>query len=100
MKEEKMKSYVELHVCNYKRDKDDNCIDVGAKELTDKLKKWAKEEHGKEIRVFRSGCLGKCSEGVAMVMYPEKKFILEAKESDHKEIRKGLEEALDKAKNN
>lgn len=98
MKEEKMKSYVELHVCNYKRDGDD-CISRGSKELTDKLKKWAKENHGKEIRVFRSGCLGKCSEGIAMVCYPEKKFILEAKEKDHKEIRKGLEEALAKEKN-
>jgi predicted metal-binding protein len=98
MKEEKMKSYVELHVCNYKREDDECCFDKGSKDLTDKLKKWAKEEHGKEIRVFRSGCLGKCSEGIAMALYPEKKFILEAKEKDHKEIKEGLEEALRKAK--
>lgn len=98
MKDEKMKSHVELHVCNYHRDGDDNCIDKGSKELTDKLKKWAKENHGKEIRVFRSGCLGRCSEGIAMALYPEKKFILEAKVKDSKEIKQGLEEALQKVK--
>lgn len=61
MKDEKLKSTMEVFVCNYKRDGDECCFDKGAKDLTDKLKKWAKEETNKEIKVFRSGCLGKCS---------------------------------------
>ncbi len=91
-----MKSHVELHVCNYERKDDENCIQKGSKELTDKLKKWSKETHGKDIKIIRSGCLGKCSEGIAMACYPEKKFILEATPDDSKEIKERLEEALRK----
>ena len=99
MKSEKMKSLIEVHVCNYKRDDDECCYDKGAKDLTDKLKKWAKSETDKQVRVFRSGCLGKCSEGIAIACYPQKKMLLEVSEDDYKEIKKGLEEALEEAKN-
>ncbi len=100
MKSEKMKSYVEIHVCNYERDGKECCFERGSKDLTDKLKKWAKEETNKEVRVFRSGCLGKCSEGIAIACYPEKKFLLDVREDDYKEIRKKLEDALAEAKDN
>lgn len=96
MKKDKLKTEIEVFVCNHHRDDKENCADKGAKDLTDKLKKWAKEEHGKEIKVFRSGCLGKCSEGIAILCYPEKKFLLEVREDDAKEIKEGLEEALKK----
>lgn len=91
MKEEKIKTKIEVFVCNH-----EDCKERGSKELTDKLKKWSKEEYKGEIKVFRSGCLGKCSEGIAMAFYPEKKFLLNVKEDDVKEIKKGLEEALKK----
>lgn len=94
MNKEKMKTQVEVFICNHSRDDSDNCAALGAKELTDKLKKWAKEEHKGEIKVYRSGCLGKCSEGIAIACYPEKNFLLEVKPDDAKEIKKGLEEAL------
>jgi predicted metal-binding protein len=95
MKNDKIKTQVEIFVCNHSRDDgSDNCADKGAKDLTDKLKKWAKEEYKGEIKVFRSGCLGKCSEGIAIACYPEKKFLLEVEPDDFKEIKKGLEEAL------
>lgn len=98
MKSEKMKSLVEVHICNHKRDGDECCFDKGAKDLTDKLKKWAKEETDKQVRVFRSGCLGKCSEGIAIACYPEKTMLLDVKESDFKEVRQHLEEVLNEAK--
>ncbi len=98
MNSEKMKSYVEVHICNYQRDGKECCYDKGAKDLTDRLKKWAKEETHKEVRVFRSGCLGKCSEGIAMACYPDKKMFLDIKEDDYKEIRKLLEKSLEEAK--
>ncbi|WP_408098725.1 (2Fe-2S) ferredoxin domain-containing protein [Peredibacter sp. HCB2-198] len=95
MKKEKMKTEIEVFICNHSRDSgDDNCAAKGAKELTDKLKKWAKEEHKGEMKVFRSGCLGKCSEGIAIACYPQKKFLLEVVPEDYKEIKEGLEEAL------
>ncbi|MCM2349975.1 MAG: (2Fe-2S) ferredoxin domain-containing protein [Bacteriovoracaceae bacterium] len=94
MKKEKLKSQIEVFVCNHHRDNEEACAGKGAKELTDKLKKWAKEEHKGEIKVYRSGCLGKCSEGIAIACYPEKKFLLEVTADDFKEIKQGLEEAL------
>ncbi len=102
MKNEEMKSFVEIYVCNHRRDEKgkDDCYSRGSKDLTDDLKKWAKENHGKEIRVFRSGCLGKCSEGIAIACYPEKKFLLEVEPDDEKKIKKGLEEALEEIRKN
>ena len=96
MKKEKMKTEVEIFICNHHRDSDDNCADKGAKDLTDKLKKWAKEEHKGDIKVYRSGCLGKCSEGIAIACYPDKKFLLDVKPEDSKEIKEVLEKTLKK----
>lgn len=98
MKKEKLKTQVEVFVCNHSRTGNEACFEKGAKDLTDKLKKWSKEEHKGDIKVFRSGCLGKCSEGIAIACYPEKKFLLDVTTDDLKEIKKGLEEALEKAK--
>jgi predicted metal-binding protein len=96
MKKEKIKTQVEIFVCNYSRDgKSESCADKGAIEMTDKLKKWTKEEHKGDIKVYRSGCLGKCSEGIAIACYPSKKMLLEVTPDDMKEIKKGLQEALE-----
>lgn len=94
MKEEKMKSLIEVFVCN----KDGGCGEMGSKDLTDKLKKWAKEETDKQVRIYRSGCLGKCDEGIAIACFPVNKFILKVKADDVNEIKKGLIEALEKLK--
>ena len=94
MKKEKLNTKVEVFICNHKRENDECCENKGAKDLTDKLKKWAKEEYKGEIKIFRSGCLGRCSEGLVMACYPEKKFILEASVDDLKEIKKNLIEIL------
>ena len=90
MKQEEMKSKTEIYVCNFKRDEGENCFDRGAKELTDHLKSWAKKEHPNEIKVVRGGCLGKCSQGIAIACYPEKTFLLEVTPKDEEEIKKKL----------
>lgn len=95
MKEENIKTKMEIYICAHQRDQDQSCADKGAKELTDKLKKWAKEEHQGEIKVYRSGCLGKCSEGIAIACYPEKKFLLDVTVDDCETIKEQLKEALD-----
>jgi predicted metal-binding protein len=82
MKDEKIKSMVEVFVCNHSRENEEACFEKGAKDLTDKLKKWAKEETNKEIKVVRSGCLGKCSEGIVIACFPEKKYLLDVKNED------------------
>lgn len=96
MKNEKLSTKTEIFICNFKREDGENCFDRGAKEITDELKSWAKEHHKKDIKVFRSGCLGKCSQGVVILTYPEKNFLLEVTTEDIPEIKKGLEEALGK----
>ncbi len=98
MKSEQLKSYIEVHVCNHRRENEECCYDKGAKDLTDQLKKWAKEETNKEVRVFRSGCLGKCSEGIAMACYPDKKLLLDVSEDDYKEIKSMLKKRLEDLK--
>ena len=98
MKNEKMKSNLEIYICNYDRPGEDSCYAKGSKELTDDLKKWAKDESQKGLKVVRGGCLGKCSEGIAIACYPKIEFILEAKKEDIVEIKKGLKEALDQLK--
>lgn len=84
---------MEVFVCNHK-----TCGELGAKDLTDRLKKWSKEELDKEIRIYRSGCLGKCEDGIAMACFPQKKFLLDIRESDFKEIKKNLEDTLNELK--
>ncbi len=98
MKNEKMNSNLEIYICNYDRPGEDSCYAKGSKELTDDLKKWAKEESQKGLKVIRGGCLGKCSEGIAIACYPKKEFLLEVKKEDIGEIKKGLKEALDQLK--
>lgn len=93
-----MKTQVELFICNHHRDEKENCADKGAAELTDKLKKWSKENYKGEIKVIRSGCLGKCSEGIAMLCYPDKNLFLEVNAGDAEEIKEGLKETLRKLK--
>lgn len=93
-----METYVELHICNHGRENGEDCLSKGAKDLTDTLKKWGKENHKGDIKVVRSGCLGQCEHGIAMSCYPEKNFYLEVKPTDVEEIKKGLKEALQKAK--
>jgi (2Fe-2S) ferredoxin len=95
MKKEKLSTKKEIFVCNFKREDGENCFDRGAKEITDNLKSWAKEHYKNDIKVIRSGCLGKCSQGVAVLCYPEKHFLLEVTTLDIPEIKKGLEEALE-----
>jgi predicted metal-binding protein len=98
MKKEKLDTTVEIFICNHSRDRDEDCASKGAKDLTDKLKNWAKEEHKGDIKVYRSGCLGKCSEGIAMTCYPSKELFLKINKDDGDEIKEGLKEALKKAK--
>lgn len=98
MKKENINGYMQVFVCNHKRDDEECCFDKDSKALTDDLKKWAKEETNKEIRIFRSGCLGQCSQGIAMACFPQKEFTLNVKKEDAGEIKKGLKEALSKLK--
>jgi predicted metal-binding protein len=90
MREEKLPSKREIFICNHHRPGEESCSEKGAKELTDNLKKWAKSETQGALKVYRGGCLGKCSEGIAMAIYPEKKLLLQVALEDEVEIQRGL----------
>lgn len=92
MKDSKIKSKIEVYVCNFGKE----CSKRGGPELADNLKKWAKEEHKGEIKVVRSGCLGECDDACVIAIYPEKKLLLQVEEDDLKEVKQGLEETLRK----
>lgn len=89
MKLEKMTTKKEIYICNFQRETGESCAQSGAKELTDELKKWAKQERP-DVKVIRGGCLGKCSEGIAIACYPERELLLNVKKVDIEEIKKGL----------
>ncbi len=92
MKETAIRSTLEVYVCNFGK----SCSKYGSPELADGLKKWAKNEHEGAIKVVRSGCLGQCDDAIAVACYPERKFILGVRPDDFEELKKGLEEALEK----
>jgi NADH:ubiquinone oxidoreductase subunit E len=92
MIEKKIETKIEVHICQFGKE----CPKHGAEELADRLKKWAKEEHKGEIKVVRSGCLGQCENAIAIALYPEHTFLLQATKDDFQEIKEGLTEALQK----
>lgn len=95
MKKEKIEYDIHLFVCTNHKEGRDNCADKGGAEVCDKLKKWAKENHSKQIKVTRSGCLGKCSEAVAMVMHPDQEWFSEVSNEDVEEIKSYILKKLD-----
>ena len=99
MKKEKLKTDVEIYICNHSREDRESCAALGSSELTDKLKKWAKSEHKGQIKVVRSGCFGKCSEGIAVACYPKRRYLLDVKLEDEDKIKAKLESWLDSNSN-
>ena len=95
MKKENRELKVHLFVCTHHKEGKDNCADRNSQELCDTLRKWAKENHSKDVKVTKSGCLGKCSDGIAMVMYPQQKLITEVRLKDADEIKEYIEKKLD-----
>lgn len=50
------------------------CASKGSKELIHYMKEKIKELNIKGVRINKSGCLGQCSNGPAMVLYPSGKW--------------------------
>lgn len=88
---EKTKSDYKLHVfvCTNTKKKGDGCGPLGADELRAKLKDWAKEnpDWRKKIRINSAGCLDRCSEGIAVVMYPHEEWFVEVRKRDFEALQ-------------
>lgn len=88
MKKEKLPYERIISVCcNQRDDGRDCCNNSGASEIREKLKSVVKK-HGiqNKIRVCKSGCLGKCSTGVNVMIHPDNIWIKNTTTSDTDEI--------------
>lgn len=95
MKTEPGQLRAHLFICTHRRDDKQSCGPEGGEELVADLKKWVKQEGLKEdLKVSRSGCLGRCEEGVAAVCYPEGKWYTKLKTKDAEELRGDLAKVL------
>ena len=77
-----------VFVCENSRNSSDkkSCGEIGS-EIRMKLKRDIVQKGvNKEIRINKSGCLGKCDKGPCLVIYPKGNWIFNAKEEDCQEI--------------
>ncbi len=70
-------------ICTNSKESGKDCSSKGAMQILEELKAWSKtQSFGKKIRINKSGCLGRCEEGVAAVAYPSAEWIVNATTSD------------------
>ena len=62
-----------IFVCENKRksDQSKSCGDIGASIRMNLKKEINRRKLNKEIRINRSGCLGKCIKGPCLIIYPD-----------------------------
>ncbi len=97
MKTDSQKQF-DLHVfiCTNQRENGDDCCQKGAEAIQQELKKWSKTKEcseqlkGKRIRINKAGCLDRCKDGVACVVYPQGEWILNATPDDVDAIKANI----------
>jgi (2Fe-2S) ferredoxin len=67
-----------VFVCTNRKEIGESCAARGSLELREALKKVCQNEslgwHGR-VRINTAGCLGRCKEGIATVIYPQTKWM-------------------------
>ena len=76
------------------KDKPKRCGWEGSAELQKNLKAKCAEAFGKDVRVSSSGCLGYCDRGIAAVVYPKTKWLLDLKKDDTERVFQAVKESL------
>lgn len=81
-----------LLICTNKRAVGEDCLSKGSEKLIEELKPWLKSELkkiGKEDRgrINKSGCLGRCGEGIACVAYPSGEWFTDVKTEDVEKLK-------------
>lgn len=86
-----------LFVCTNSREKGKSCAGSGSVELRNKLKNLcqdpAKNWHGR-VRVNTAGCLGRCEQGIAAVLYPKGQWFENLGADDTAVLEKALQDTL------
>lgn len=79
-----------IFVCTHKRPDGHPkpcCADRGGNEIRDELKSMVKSKGLEgQVRVFKSGCLGGCEQGVMAVRYPDGELMMAVKKEDVQQI--------------
>jgi len=90
-------SKIEFHflICTNVKENGKDCASKGALQVLEELKSWSKtQSFSKKVRINKSGCLGRCEEGIAAVAYPSAEWIVNARTSDLEEMKKFILERV------
>jgi predicted metal-binding protein len=95
----KPKTEVHVFVCTNAREAGHPrgcCKSKGSETLLEKLKFEAKKQgFGLRVRIQKSGCLDVCESGVALAIYPKKKFLGKVLEADIPDILEAIRRDLE-----
>ena len=91
---DKLKAHV--FICTNIKEKGESCGVKKSQKLRDSVKLICKSNENEfhSVRINASGCLGKCKEGIAAVIYPQSVWLLNLKENDDKVILSELSKVL------
>lgn len=95
--------YFDFHlmICTNERKLGEDCLSKKSPELIEELKPWLKTELKKinregRARINRSGCLGRCGEGIACVAYPSGEWLTDVRLDDLEKIKAWILERIQK----
>ena len=96
MKETKSDYVTHVFVCTNTKKNGTGCAPLGADQLRASLKDWTREkpEWRGKIRVNSSGCLDRCTEGVACAIYPQNKWFVEARNENLDELKQVITDLM------
>lgn len=72
MKKNKSTISKRLFICTHERKDKECCFKKNSNQLISELKDYLKKNNlWSKYKITKSGCLGRCSEGIAALLYPE-----------------------------
>jgi (2Fe-2S) ferredoxin len=76
-----------IFVCTHNRETGESCAARGSAKLRDELKTICAEKGLKgRVRVNSAGCLGQCTQGIAVVNYPKGEWYLQELATNAKDL--------------
>jgi len=88
-------SKIDFHflICTNSKENGKDCSTKGSLQMLEELKAWSKTQgFSKKVRINKSGCLGRCEEGVVAVAYPAGEWIVNAGTHDLEAMKKFIAE--------
>lgn len=82
-------------ICTNARENGNDCASKNSVKMLEDLKLWAKTQNfPKKIRINKSGCLDRCSEGVVCAAYPSGDWIVNSSVNDLEEMKKFIQDRI------